>query len=165
MIVADDSVFPNNAVTVLAARFESIDPDLSVVRRPLRPTDPNQSIGVFGQLCDPQDDSVEFRGNPNPHAGVPTRESYNIGIQAYVKDMDVERGLAVSSNMAEMVRTMLYDDEPLRVGLSVLKATVLGVTKRTARWKIGSQRYLSNEVNGSHIYLSTLELWLETERV
>jgi hypothetical protein len=165
MIVADDSVFPNNAVVVLSTRFKSLDPDLSVFPRPLRPTDPNQSIGVFGQLWTPQEESMEFRGNPNPHAGTPTNENYSIGVQAFVKDMDSERGLAVSSHMAEMVRTMLYDDEPLRVGLSVLKATVLGVTKRTARWRIGSQRYLSNEVNGSHIYLSTLELWLETERV
>jgi hypothetical protein len=92
-------------------------------------------------------------------------DTYNIGVQGFVKDMDRERGLAVSSHMAEMLRTMLYDDEPLRVGLSLLQATVLGVTKRTARWKVGSQRYLSNEVDGSHIYLSTLELWLETERV
>lgn len=165
MIEVDDSVFPNNAVIILTTRFRSLDPDLFVTARPLRPTDPNQSVGVFGQVWNPDEHSEEFRGLFNPNAGVPTLETYSIGVQGFVKDMDQERGLAVSSHMAEMLRTMLYDDEPLRVGLSTLQATVLGVTKRTARWKVGSQRYLSNEVNGSHIYLSTLELWLVTERV
>lgn len=165
MIEVSDSVFPNNAVALLVARYQLLDSDLFVCPRPLRPTDPNQSIGVFGQVWSPQEDSYELGGNSYPGSGQPTVETYSIGIQAFIKDMDEERGLAVSSVLAETTRTMLYHDEPLRVGLGSLETTVLGVTKRTASWKVGSQRYLSNEVDGNHIYLSTLELWLATETV
>lgn len=165
MIEASDSVFPNNAVKLIAVRFASLDADLFVTKRPLRPTDPIQSIGVFGQLWQPVEDSLELGGGPNPYATQPRLETYNIGVQTYIKDTDMERGLDVSSVISEMVRTMLYHDEPLRVGLGALETTVLGVRKRTARWQIGQQRYLSNEVAGNHIYLSTLELWLATETV
>jgi hypothetical protein len=93
----------------------------------------------------------------------PSIDRYNVALQAFVKDMDEERGLAVHSVMSEMLRTMLYRDTALRVGLSSLSTNLNGVQKRTTRWGISTQRYFSNELQGSWLYLSTLEFWLETE--
>lgn len=161
-ITEDTVVFPNNIVDLAAARFATIDPDLYVVRRPLRNSDPNQSIGVSAAQWLPQEDSYEMLGGPvGRHE--PSLQQYLVTVQAFVKDMDEERGLAVHSVLSKMIRSMLYRDEPLRVGLSALSVSMNGSTERAQRWGIRQQRYFSNEISGSWLYLSTLEFWLETE--
>lgn len=164
MIDADEPVFPNNVVVLVQARAQLLDPDLHVYRRPLRDSDPNQSIGVFAAQWQPQQDSLEMRGGPQ-FVQEPTLQRYSISVQAFVKDMDEERGLFGHSVLSKMVRSMLYRDDPLRVGLSMLSVTMRGSTERARRWGITTQRFVSNELSGSWLYLSTLEFWLETETV
>jgi hypothetical protein len=110
----------------------------------------------------PDDDSFEMRGLPS---GIhePSLSSYLIGIQAFVKDGDEERGAAVHGTLSKLVRTMLVNDATLRVGLRSLSVTTSGITERTQRFGVRTQRYLSNELSGSWLYLSTIEFWLETE--
>lgn len=107
---------------------------------------------------------MEF-GNPviGKFAHEPTLQKYNIQIQGLVKDMDVERGLAVQSVMAKMIRAVLYHDDLLRVGLTSLTDTRYGVTERLRRWGIRQQRFMSNEIEGDWNFLSVLDLWVETE--
>lgn len=162
MISADTIVFPNNVVSLLQTRSQLLDSDLTVVRRPARPSDPSQTVGIYAATWEPRDDSFEI-GHFAPSE--PTLQRYLIAAQAFVKDMDEERGLARHSVLSKMIRTMLYRDEPLRVGLSVLSVTMNGSVESARRWGIRSQRYLSNELDGSFLYLSTLEFWLETETV
>lgn len=168
MITADTPVFPNNAVDLIAERAAFLDPDsvdkITILRRPLRESDPVQSIGVFGSQWFPDEESLEMRSIPS---GVqePTLQSYLIAIQAFVKDMDEERGLATHSVLSKMIRSMLYRDEELRLRLRALTVTMQGSTERMMRWGIRSQRFLSNELSGSWLYLSTLEFWIETETV
>ena len=95
----------------------------------------------------------------------PTLQQYLITVQAFVKDMDEERGLATHSVLSKMIRSMLYRDDPLRVALGSLSVTTDNSIERTQRWGIRQQRYFSNELSGSWLYLSTLEFWLETETV
>jgi hypothetical protein len=163
-ILAGDVVaFPNNAVDLVAGRFATLDPDIPaehILKRPLRNTDPNISIGVFATLWLPDENSMEMKGTGFHD---PTVDTYTLGVQGFVKDMDEERGLASHSVLSEMIRTMLYRDDPLRVGLAALSTSIGGVTKRYRRSGIRTQRYLSNELDGSWLYLSTLEFWLETE--
>lgn len=167
MIVESTSVFPNNVVELVSERFKLIDEDLHVVRRPLRPNDPVQSIGVFGSLWTPDQESLEIigmgaSGVPGPQE--PTISRYVISIQAFVKDMDEERGLATHSVLSKMILAILYRDQPLRVALSQLTAEVLGVSERTKRWGITTQRFLNNELGDNEwLYLSTVEFWLDTE--
>lgn len=162
MIVADSTFFPYNVVDVLATRFATIDTDITVLKRPLRESDPVQCIGIFGQQWMPNEDTYEMRGLP---VGIsePTLSHYVIGIQALVKDADEERGAAVHATLSKRVRTMLYRDNDLRVGLRSLSASVSGSLERTQRFGIRTQRYLSNELSGSWLYLSIIEFWLETE--
>lgn len=164
MIEANNTVFPNNVVNLLATRFELFDPDLFVTKRPLRHIDPEQSIGVFGALWSPDDDSYEMKGAPIGRSE-PTLQSYIITIQAYVKDMDEERGHSAHSVLSKTIRTMLYRDEPLRVGLIGLSSSMFGSVERLQRWKVRNQRFNSNELQGDWLFLSTLEFWLETETV
>lgn len=165
MITADQPVFPNNAVDLMAARFNLLDPagDLQVFRRPLRDSDPLQSVGVFGTLWVPNEESMEIIGRPEPGPSEPTLQRYSIAIQAFIKDADEERGLATHSVLSKMILAMLYRDQPLRVGLSALTASVLGVSERAKRWGVTTQRFLNNELNAEWLYLSTVECWLETE--
>lgn len=167
MISADDSVFPNNAVKVIADRSRLLDPagDVQVFLRPLKPEDPVQSIGVFGSLWLPIQDSIEMRGSDSPGPQEPTLQRYSIAIQAFVKDANEERGLNAHSVLSKMILAMLYRDEPLRIGLAELSVTMLGLTERTRRWGVTTQRFVNNELDAEWLYLSTVECWLETETI
>lgn len=164
MIVEDQNVFPNNVVEIVTIRTKLLDTDLWVTKRPLRESDPNQSVGIFAAQWLPEENSYEMVAAPvGRHE--PTLQQYFITVQAFVKDMDEERGLATHSVLSKMIRSMLYRDDPLRVALGSLSVTTDNSIERTQRWGIRQQRYFSNELSGSWLYLSTLEFWLETETV
>lgn len=161
MITADVPVFPNNVVDLVRKRLGLVDEDLAVFRRPLRDTDPVQSIGIFGMQWVPVEESYELLGAPQ--ATQPTLQTYMLMIQAYVKDTDEERGLATHSVLTKTIRSILYGDEPLQVGLGSLVISMNNSLERSKRWGIRQSRYFSNELDGDWIYLSTTEFWLETE--
>lgn len=161
MIVADNTTFPNNIVELVHARCVLLDPDLYVVKRPLRATDPVQSIGILAAQWLPDEESKEMRGAS--FAVQPSLSRYAIAVQAFIKDMDDERGLANHALLSRMLRSMLYTDQPLRVGLSMLSSTMNGMTESTQRWGITQQRFFSNELTDEWLFLSILEFWLETE--
>jgi hypothetical protein len=161
VITADASFFPNNIVEIVSLRAQLLDPDLYVTKRPLRNTDPNQSIGVFGSLWVPDDESKEMLGQAK--ASQPTLSSYRIVVQAFIKDMEETRGLNTHAVLSRMIRSMLYNDAALRVALSSLSSTLNGATEQSQRWGITQQRFFSNELSGEWLYLSILEFWLETE--
>lgn len=161
MITSDATVFPNNIVELVALRATLIDPEIFVTKRPLRNTDPNQSIGVFAAQWTPNEQSKEMLGSA--FAVQPTLSRYAITVQDFVKDMDEENGLNVHSVLSRMIRAMLYTDNPLRVALSQLSSTLNGSTEQSQRWGISQQRFFANEIGGEWLYLSTLEFWLETE--
>lgn len=164
MIAADGTFFPYNAIDKIAEAFVPIDldGDLIVVKRPLRESDPVQTIGVFASAWMPEENSYEMRGGLGG-ASEPTLSRYMISIQIYVKDMDAERGAAVHATLAKIVRSMLYRDTALHVALRALTANVAGSTESTRRFGVSAQRYLSNELSGSWLYLSIVDFWLETE--
>jgi hypothetical protein len=160
MIEPSLDVFPNNIIKILADSANTLDGDLSIFRRPLRTSDPNQSIGVFPGQWVP-DERTQEMGRINP--GEPTMQQYIVGVQAFVKDGDEEVGLARHSALSYAIRSMLYRDASVRLGFQSLSYTSNGVTERLRRWGIRSQRFLSNELSGSWLYLSTLEVWAETD--
>jgi hypothetical protein len=176
VIESNNYAFPQNAVHLISEHVKTgvlddggtLEKRIAVFRRPLRNTDPNQSFGIFGNLWQPNLDSFEMGrgmrgGVPGPNE--PTLQTFTLGAQAFVKDMDEERGLAAHSVFAERVRVMLYRDETLRVGLASLSTVAGGRTQRAKNWGIRTQRLISNELDGAWLYLSTLEFWIETETV
>jgi hypothetical protein len=152
------SVFPNNAVSIIAYRIKAVYPeDLLVVKRPLKITDASQTVGVYPSRWDPQEDSFEFKSLE------PTIQRYRIGIQVFAKDTDEEKGIAVHSVMSKAVRSLLYNDVALNVGFNALSVTMNGSTERIQRRGFSRAQYISNEVNGQWLYLATHEYWIETE--
>lgn len=161
IIDPDEAVFPSNAVGLIRDTMQTIDADLFVTGRQLRETDPNESIGVFPVTWTPHEDSYEMRGGVR--GSEPTLQQYVIGIQGCVKDMEETRGLIRHAAMSKIIRTMLYRDPTLAVSLRALSVSAIGGIERTQRYGIRGARYLSSEIEGEWIYLSTLEFWLDTE--
>lgn len=164
MIELSDTQFPQNIVVAVADRAPGyIDEDVRAFKRPLRNSDPNQSFGVFGNLWQPDESSFEIRGGAHPGPMEPTVNIYTVGIQAFVKDADEQRGLAIHSIFAQRVRAMLYRDEQLRVTLASMVSNTGNAVERVLRWSTPSQRLISNDINKTWLYLSTLELRVETQ--
>lgn len=157
-IIAADLVFPENAIALIKARIPvAVDADLTVVRRPLRPTDPTQAVGVFASTFQPNETTIEIQSLQ------PTLNRYSLIIQSLVKEYDEESGISVHSILSARLRSMFYRDVPLHVGLTALSVTVNNSVERMQRRGITTQRYLSNEVQGVFMYTSWIETWLETE--
>jgi hypothetical protein len=160
MIDPSELVFPGNVIELMAASFEIVDPDIMIFKRPLRPSDPNMSIGIWGSLWTPEEDSLEI-GHSYP--GEPTLSSYQIMIQALIKDGDEVRGLAIHSILSKRIRSVLYRNGALHVALQSLNVSDDLSTERARRWGVRTQRYMNNDIEGTFVYLSTLEYWVETE--
>jgi hypothetical protein len=58
---------------------------------------------------------------------------------------------------------MLYFDAPLAVGLRQLSVEMDGVTETIQKRMILGAKYISNEINGTFLFLSTLQYSIETE--
>lgn len=160
MIDGTEPVFPNNVVELLALGLQVIDSELTVLKRPLRPSDPNQCIGVFPALWQPKEDSLEI-GHRFPNE--PTLSEYQIGIQGFVKDGDEVRGLTTHSILSNRIRGVLYRNADLRVALQSLYVYDGVSTERLRRWGVRTQRYMNNDIDGKFVYVSTLDYWIETE--
>lgn len=157
-IEAADSVFPDNAIALIKARIPVIiDADLTVLRRPLAPTDPAQCVGVYPSTFQPTDSSIEIQSLQ------PTLNRYGIIIQGLVKNFNEEDGIRIHSILSANLRSMWYRDSPLHLGLTALQVTMNNSLERMQRRGITVQRFLSNEVQGQFMYTSWIEAWLETE--
>ncbi len=159
-LVAEVLPFPNNVLILLYQELVQLEGIEYVGVRPLKPEDPPVSLGLF--VIDWVPGELEMAGTPNPD---PTISTYLYGIQALVQHANREEGLLKHTLLSKMIRSMLYRRESLRVRLSQLNETSLGVTERTQRWGVRQQRFMSNDLEGSFLYLSTLEFWVETESV
>lgn len=164
MLAVDEDVFPNNVVKWTALAMDGIDQDVRVFRRALRNTDPQQSIGVFAQTWGPDMQSLEMQSLGAPAPQLPTIQEYTLGIQAFVKDAEEERGLSVHGALSQRVRSVLYTDPNLQVVLGQLSVNLDGGwTESMRRWGVRTARYFSGEINAQMLYLSTLEFFIETE--
>lgn len=155
-----ESGFPNNVVKCLMIVLPAVDEDCVVIPRPLRPSDPNMSIGVYASLWTPNEESLEI-GHVAP--GEPSLGRYRLGIQTLIKDADAERGLASSSIFANRIRRVVYRNGPLRVALASLQVQDGDFRESFRRWGVASQQYMSNEIEKTFVTVSVLDLWIETE--
>ena len=155
---ARTAVFPNNASQIIQTRISDLyGDDLDIYGRRLRLTDNTRSVGVAPDLWVPDETSFEFASKE------PTVSTYTIWIQCFVKNSDEEQGVKEHSVLSKVLRTMLYRDEPLRVGLNSLSVGMMGATERIQRRGIRRAQYLSSELQGNWLFLNTLEYYIETE--
>lgn len=169
LITGDEVVFPNNVINMIETRFEQLwadpEPDESlktrIYQRPLTREDNSESVGIYPALWSPNEDSYEMRGL---RSNEPTLQRYLIMIQGYIKDTDRERGMQKHSVLAMRLRNVLYRDTVLGLSFaSGVTVTEMGVTESLKRWGVQVQRFFSNELSGTWVYLSTLEYFIETE--
>lgn len=167
MIQAADTEFPNNCIALMAARVQSYcDPDagpgderVKVFKRPLRTSDPTQSVGIFPSMKRPDNNSIEIQSVE------PTLKRYTTILQTLVQDSQEEAAISIHSILSNRLWRMLYRDSPLKLGLTSLSVVADNSVERLQRRGIELQRYLSNEVNGSFVQTSWIECWFETETV
>lgn len=158
MLSSGDTLFPNNVIALIVARIPTyIDSDIQVFRRPLRASDAQQCVGVFPLTWVPDDQSIEIQSVE------PTLQRYPIVIQGLIKDTDEDTGISVHSILAKRLRTMFYRDPALNAGLTGLSCVLDNSIERMQRRGTTQQRYLSNEVQGTFMFTSWLEAWIETE--
>lgn len=168
MLDPNELCFPNNIVNLLGEKFRAIDPDTKIVYRPIRDTDDSQTIAVFPVAWQPQQQSKEFLGRK----AEPTFQRYVILSQAYIADMDEQRGIRKHSLLSAKVRHTLYRDAALALVLP--EAEVIYQTgdpnRPTVRefvhdWDIVGQDYQNqkNPSTNKFIFLSTTEMYVETE--
>jgi hypothetical protein len=149
--------FPQNVVKELKASLTSMVGVDKVLQRPLKPTDPSGSVGIFATVWNPEGWQI---GQYDPAV-----TQYGITVQTFVKHGSEEVGIALHSKLAKRLRVMLYRDEELRLRLGSLSTTEGAVVERAQRWGIRNQRYLSNEFQGNFLFLAVTEMWLQTEIV
>jgi hypothetical protein len=89
--------------------------------------------------------------------------SYTLQVQNMVVHMDEEQGRAIFDRQCALVRTVLYRDEPLRVGLLGIEEVLDGYVERTKRLTIVRQDFLDAEVSKRMTYLCSTEVRIETE--
>lgn len=161
------TVFPGLGTELLFQRFSTletltmiddgtVDGRPAVFSRPLRPSDPAASLGIFE--VDWQPDDSEFG------AVFPTLSTYVWGLQVLVRHGDEQEGRALHSAITKSVRTMLDRDPDTRVALGQLnESPVGGGVERAQRWGVRTQRFANNEIDGQFVFLSTTDFWLQTE--
>jgi len=156
--------FPNNIIELLTDSLQSIDPEteegrndgLRVVRRPIHPTDQTETVAVFPTTWNPVNDSFEL-GNREP-----TLQRYSVSVEAMVTNIDEADGIRVHSLLSALVKHKLYRDEALKVALPMLSVNLGGHSEKLHNWGINQQRFQNNKFKGVFYYLSTLDLWFET---
>lgn len=150
-----------NIVDVLRDRIDEkllVNSGTTALLRPLDPTDPAFSIGLFPFDWTPDDDSQEIGGG-----GVPTLQKYFIKIQLMIKSSDKEEGRAIYANESKKLRVMLYHDRALGIALQSLREQSSEHVEHFKRARIQRQRFLNNELQGRFIFLSATDIWVETE--
>jgi hypothetical protein len=173
MIDENTPIFPNNVVKAIFDHITdgNLDEEVYPFMRPLRKTDPRVSLGVFASFWTPDERSFEFNGGAlggqtlGGAPSFPTLQRYMVSVQCSVTHGGQIEGLNKHSVFAKMVRDMLLVDPVLGVSLAGLSVTKNGITERMQRRWIPTQRYMSNEISGSFLYLATMELMIETETV
>jgi hypothetical protein len=167
MIAPGINEFPNNVIALVATRAETfLDPDEAdptlrpqVFKRPLRPSDGAQVVGIFPSMKRPVITTIEMQSQE------PTLKRYSFIMQTMVQNTDEEECISVHSILSNRLWRMFYRDSPLGIGLTALAVVADNSRERFQRRGVELQRYLSNEINGSFVETSWIECWFETETV
>ena len=163
MITADYAVFPSNVVAAMWNLLKLLDPDVSVVMRPLKEMDPVQSIGIFSVDSEPIDNSQEIRGQYAPGMATPTLTRYQINIQVAHQDGDMQNGISTHAAMTNIVTSTVARNNSLRLLLASLSSSYSGMTETFQKLRLERVRYMSGEMGGTFAYMSVCEFSLETE--
>lgn len=153
--MADDGVFPGEVTEVLKEYVAKLGKVNQTFGRPLRPEDANCSAGVFCLDWRPLDMQIG--------ANFPILAAYDFEIQYLVKHVQQEQAIREHSHGSKNIRAMLYRDSELRVRLGQLTETTFGVVERFQKIDVTRQAFSGNEWNSNFLYLSSVNVTIETE--
>lgn len=159
-IDGDEGVFPNVIVDLLFDAAAVSLPVQSIVKRPIRVSDLDQTVSVYSSNWTPDNDSKEIGSRGA------TVEKFEVGMQALIKDMDRDRGSNRLGVLSEMVRTFVYSDANFNLGLGQLSTSFGGVNKRVQKLEVTKQNYyVATPKNRQFVYLSEMTLTAEVQIV
>ena len=144
--------FPARMINEIKVTLEQRMPSFPVVLRPIRATDPSQTIGVWSDNWMPVA-NTHIIGQPEPQEA-----NYLIKVANVVKSADEPNGRALFSLHAKMIRAILYRDADLRVRLNGLEELMLGSVERVQRYNVGRQNYVYTGTAASFVYLCVTDV-------
>lgn len=150
--------FPGNVLGEIELSLQDYMPMFQVIRRPVRQTDPERTIGLFLVDWTPRMDSVLIGPQWEPELA-----TYEYRLQLLIKHTDEIEGRRMFGAASKSLKAILYRDPDLVVRLTTLNETVLDVRETVKRFGVRRQRFLNNEIRGSFLYLAATDLWVETE--
>lgn len=156
------SGFPDNLVEVMhdaVTRVEGVTIG-AVFDRYLNKTDPNGAVGIQTEEWIPVDYEMNGRGDFEP-----TVQNYLFSVQHMVKHADAQEGQRIHREVAKSIRLMLYRDNAVQVALRQLLEwdEVLDRKERFQGLRITAQRFASNDIDGTFVFLSATEVTVQTE--
>lgn len=158
MLDGDEAVFPNVIVDLFFDRIPQTLPVQAVFKRPMRASDLDQSIFVYSSNWRPDSNTYEIGGHG------PSVEKYEIGMQALIKDTDRDRGANRLGVLSELLRTFVYSDEELRLGLGQLSTSFGGKTKKVQKTVVTKQNYfVATPKSRQFLYLSEMTLTVDVQ--
>lgn len=150
--------FPANFVWAISQALERVPFVDQVVRRPIRPIDPNLTGAVYCHQWAPQENGYEI-GQEEP-----VLTQYSFVVEYLVKYAgDEAEGHNVHSVGSKHIRAMLYRDEALGIQLRQLSEVYAGTREQVKRIKMRRQRFFSNRIRSDFIFLSAIDGFVETE--
>ena len=133
---------------------------LRIFQRPLNDGDGDESIGIYPDFWDPDEESTEMRGHRG--ATQATFAKYPIIVQALVRDSDQVPGMARHSYLAALVKQELIRSEHLEAVLPGLEIDLRGRIEKVTKYGVERQRY-SVEFGALNSFLSTTTFYVETQ--
>lgn len=149
-----DTLFPYNVVDIVAEAAQARDGEAVIVKRPVHEEDPSKTVGIFAQDWTPTDDEIGGMG--------PTISRYLYRLQVMIKAGNEEEGQRDHAILSKSLRSMLYLDSDLEVAYASLTETMDGLRESFSNRGVLTQRFFSSEMGRTFVYLSTIDLWVDT---
>lgn len=152
------STFPASIISEIVAACEDDEGVVAVIDRPLVIGDPNYTVAVYAGDWEPVDFEIGMVGD--------SISRYKVEIQFVVKSLVSSEGRDIHAKTSKKLRSLLSRNAALRENLGKLSETDDdGFLERMSRWGVQKQRFNNMQIDSSFYYLSTTELWFETETV
>lgn len=155
-----DSGFPFNIIEEIERSLrDNLTGGHEFARRPLRISDAARSASTFALTWQPMSDSQQI-GQLEP-----ALNRYELRIQTLVKHANEEEGTALASLDGKSVRVILYRDPNLKIRLLALSEELMSSRETVKRYGVRRQNLLNTDIRGVFCFLTTTEIWVESETV
>lgn len=152
--------FAEGVIDLFSQYATTVEGVSQVVKRSLNSLDVHGTLGVCLDQWQPIDYEMIGLGVMEPSTA-----QYTFSVQHVVKWGTQEDGEKLHREVAKAVRLMLYRNPELQVSLRSLVVDEDDRRERFQKLRVTDQRYASNEMKGTFVFLSVTELVIETETV